>query len=464
MQPSQEEFNALPFSEQAALLDAANKEREAAHERIWEAVDTDDEEAIEAAQEAFYAADEACDLLRVFFNNANPPLPRAANDNSGIRLMSFSEFKAQDSGNAESVIKGLVRTGTLIAIGGRPGAGKTALTLSMAEALDAGAPFLGRETKPTTVVVIAAEDGGDVANRLEAMDNERIKIAKLPDGLPLTKPEKAKGIAREVIRQAKAIDPDRPVLVVVDTLRAALGGVSVLEDRTTSPALNALREVAESEGAVIAVLNHTNRENNKATKGETLEAVAALELVLLEGDGGWFTIYVGKNRSGPGHRNIGKVRYTSTDVGDVTAAVVAEIVADDTTTRDEPKERGPSANDKMLRGIIQTALLASTEYHDDVKVAHVEALRATFYAQKEGTLATKRQAFNRSLARWIREGLIVRDTRDSTDFVRFVRDSTKERDTQHPNQASVASVTLEEAGTERDTHLGDIGNCSECHA
>lgn len=338
-----------------------------------------------------------------------------ANDNVGIQLLSFEEFKAQDHGTADSIIKGLVRTGTLIAVGGRPGAGKTALMVAIADALDKGEPFLGRETQPTTVAYIAAEDGSDVANRLEAIDNHSIKIVKSPEGFPLTKPDKAKEIALQVVKLAKAIDPERHVMLVVDTLRAALGGQSVLDDRFTSPALNALREVAESEGVVIAVLNHTNRENHKATKGETLEAVTSLELVLLDGDAGWHTIYVGKNRSGPPHRNIGKVKYTSVEIGDITAAIVDEIVADDTPTSEEPKKRRVPDNARLLREIVTNTMLDTSNmirpYGSDgplVKAVEVAVLKEKFYARKEATADTKLKAFNRAMEYWLREEWLVR--------------------------------------------------------
>ncbi|KRQ03091.1 hypothetical protein AOQ71_30470 [Bradyrhizobium manausense] len=345
--------------------------------------------------------------------------PKPANDNvrgGGISLLSFEEYKAQQFGTAEAMIKGLVRTGTLIAVGGRPGAGKTALMIAIADALDKGEPFLGRETKETTVAYIAAEDGGDVANRLEAIGNTSVKIVKSPDGFPLTKPQRAAEIAREVVRQAKALDPSRHVMLVVDTLRAALGGQSVLDDKYTSPALNALREVAEAEGVVIAVLNHTNRENNKATKGETLEAVTALELVLLDGEGDWHTVYVGKNRSGPGQRNIGKVRYTSVQIGDVTAAIIEEMVAEEGAV-DAPKEkeRRPSDNAKILHGIISTAILDSRDHihpfgNDGprVKAAQISDIRARFYSRKEGLEDTKKKAFTRALNYWIEKEWIVR--------------------------------------------------------
>ncbi|TIN33352.1 MAG: AAA family ATPase [Mesorhizobium sp.] len=343
------------------------------------------------------------------------PGPEPANDNNGIRLLSYEEFKAQEHGTADAIIKGLVRTGTLIAVGGRPGAGKTALMVAIADTLDKGEPFLGRETKETTVAYIAAEDGGDVANRLEAIGNTSIKIVKSAEGFPLTDPKKAKAIAKEIVRQAKALDPERHVMLVVDTLRAALGGQSVLDDKYTSPALNGLREIAEAEGVVIAVLNHTNRENNKATKGETLEAVTALELVLLDGEGGWHTIYVGKNRSGPGQRNIGKVRYTSVQIGDVTAAIIDEMVADETAAGDEPKERKPSENARLLEGIIRTALLDSTDYlmpfgsdGPRVRVAAISALRDVFCTRKMGTADTKKKGFDRALDYWLRKEWVVK--------------------------------------------------------
>lgn len=341
--------------------------------------------------------------------------PVAANDNNGIRLLSYEEFKAQEHGTADAIINGLVRTGTLIAVGGRPGAGKTALMVAIADTLDKGEPFLGRQTKETTVAYIAAEDGGDVANRLEAIGNTSIKIVKSPDGFPLTNPKRAKEISLQVVRLAKALDPDRHVMLVVDTLRAALGGQSVLDDKYTSPALNALREVAEAEGVVIAVLNHTNRENNKATKGETLEAVTALELVLLDGDGDWHTIYVGKNRSGPPYRNIGRVKYTSVQVGDVTAAIIDEMVADETPASDEPKERKTPDNARLLEGVIRTALLDSSTYLTPygsegprVKAADVAAIREQFYARKAGKPDSKLKAFNRALDYWLRKEWIVR--------------------------------------------------------
>jgi hypothetical protein len=344
-----------------------------------------------------------------------------------VRLLTYSEFKAQIRTPGVYLVKGLVRPGTLIAVGGRPGCGKTALMVELARLLDAGLPFLERETTAATVVYIAAEDADDVSRRLEAVSADGVLIMQSDEGLPLTKPDKAKAIVKEAIRQARERMPDRPVFVVVDTLRAALGGQSVLEDRFTSPALNALRELAEDEGAVVAVLNHTNRENVKATKGETLEAVASLELVLLAGEGEWFAVHVGKNRSGPAHRQIGRVRYTSVEVGGLQAAVVDELVAEGPTEAQE-KERKPGAKQMLVLRILQTEIIRQGEKRrpfgnegPEVKAVREPALRDEFISAKAGdSRDTKAKAFLRAMD-WLikREDIVRREDGDGVGWVWF---------------------------------------------
>ena len=250
-----------------------------------------------------------------------------------------------------------MRAGTLISINGRPGAGKTALMLELARCLDAGEPFLDRETRQSTVAYIAAEDEADIANRLEALELDGVMIVTSEEGVPLSKPDRAAAIIREVIRQAREKCPDREIFIPFDTLRAGLDGQSVLDDRFTSPALNKLRKVAEDEGVVICIVNHTNRENPKQTKGETLESTVALELILLEGEGGWFELHVGKNRSGPPRRQIGRLRCASIQVGDVEAAIIDQIESVNGGGGGSEKPRKPGGNQALILGIMKNALI-----------------------------------------------------------------------------------------------------------
>ncbi|TAZ62453.1 hypothetical protein ELH75_15060 [Rhizobium leguminosarum] len=341
-----------------------------------------------------------------------------ARPSKGVQLMTFAEYRRSAKySSADFLVSGLVRAGTVIAIGGRPGSGKTALAVALAHALDRGDPFLERKVKRAAVAYIAIEDAGDVANRLEALEADGVLLVHSEEGIPLSKPAQAKAIITEVIRLARERKPGRPVFVVLDTLRAALGGTSVLEDKITSPALNALRELAEAENAVIAILNHTNRADPKATKGETLEAVAALEMILLPGEGDWFTIHVGKNRSGPGNQQIGRLRFTSVQVGGVEAAIVEEIVVSDEQAGDDHKDRKPGRNQKLILKILQREVHASgityRPYGSDgpqVKAVRENVLRDAFMELKAGdNRNSKNVAFKRTLDWLLERAEVVRN-------------------------------------------------------
>ncbi len=324
-----------------------------------------------------------------------------------VRLLNFQEYRHlhADSTAGLRLIKGLVRIGTLISINGRPGAAKTTLLIEIARCLDAGEPFLDRDTKQAAVCYIAAEDEGDIVNRLEALKLENVTIVVSEEGVPLLKPDRAVTIVREAIRQARKRFPGREIFIPFDTLRAGLDGQSVLDDRFTSPALNKLRRLAEEEQVVICIVNHTNRENEKQTKEETLESVVALELILLEGSGGWYDIHVGKNRSGPPRRQIGRLRCTSISVGDVEAAIVAEIETVDGGSGAQEKERKLGGNQALIMCIMRNSLpdngLPFRPFGADgpqVMAVKESLLRETFIERKAGdNRDDKRRSFSKAL-------------------------------------------------------------------
>ncbi|RUW85123.1 AAA family ATPase [Mesorhizobium sp. M1E.F.Ca.ET.063.01.1.1] len=326
-----------------------------------------------------------------------------------VRLLNYRQYRAENAASAAgaSLVKGLIRVGTLVSLNGRPGAAKTALMVELAKCLDAGEPFLGRETKQTVVAYIAAEDEIDVVNRLEALELDSIMIVVSEEGVPLTRPDRATAIVREAITQAREMFPGREVFIPFDTLRAGLDGQSVLEDKFTSPALNRLRKLAEDERVVICMVNHTNRENPKQTKGETLEAVVATELILLEGEGGWFEVHVGKNRSGPPRKQLGRLRCTSISVGDVEAAIVDEIETVEPSSTPDQKARKFGGNQALILRMMRNALFEHgfpfRPFGPDgpqVKAVKEAVLREEFIERKAGNNREyKRRGFNEALNR-----------------------------------------------------------------
>ena len=345
-----------------------------------------------------------------------------------VELLSWREYRQRHSQKGGTfLVKELVRAGTLISINGRPGAGKTALVLELAKCLDAGEPFLGRETRRSTIAYIAAEDEADICNRLEALELDGVMIVASEEGVPLSKPDRAAAIIRVVIRQAREKYPDREVFIPFDTLRAGLDGQSVLDDRFTSPALNKLRKVAEDEGVVICIVNHTNRENPKQTKGETLESTVALELILLEGEGGWFELHVGKNRSGPPRRQIGRLRCASIQVGDVEAAIIDQIESVAGGGAGE-KPRKPGDSQALILNIMRNAIIDHgfqfRPYPDgpQVKAVREVLLRETFIERKAGDdRDNKRRSFVSALDRLLNRSLMRGENAEGEGIIWFAQ-------------------------------------------
>lgn len=248
--------------------------------------------------------------------------------------------KAKSTSHSGMIVDGLIRAGTLVSVGARPGWGKTALLIEMAKNISEGTSFINCATKKSAVVFIAVEDNDDVVNRIQAARAGNVLVIINDERIAFDNSARLKMAITQIIASAKSRVGVSNAVVIIDTFRAALGGKSVLEDKNSAPVLNALREVAEETRAAIVLTNHTNRENTKQSKGETLEAVCALELIIQPGESGSYNIFVEKNRSGPGHRKIGNVRYTSVKVGAVSASIVDKLTADTTTTHVAPRVLG----------------------------------------------------------------------------------------------------------------------------
>lgn len=359
-----------------------------------------------------------------------PEKPAAANDNKPgrFKLLTYQEFKASRAyDTAVEAIKGLMRVGTLNSVNARPSKGKTGLTIEIGRLLSDGQPFLGRPTQPCNVAYIPVEDGNDVANRLHAIDSLAIRLVVSEDGFSLGGNFKQSvEDARAIVKALKEETPDKIPVLVIDTLRAALEGQSVLDDRHTSPPLNALRKVAEDEGAIIIILNHTNRDNPKNSKGETLESIVAMELILLEKEGDdWFHLWVGKNRYGKAHHLLGKLRFTSVENDDgSTAAVVESLVPASAEAEVKATAETMRGDKKILYQIIQTAILESGKPHTPfgaegptVKAVPVERVRPRFYERKGGDKETRRRAFNRNLDYLLQDEFLVKGKSGSEELI-----------------------------------------------
>lgn len=173
------------------------------------------------------------------------------------------------------LVEGLIAKGNFGALAARAKSGKTILMLCMTMSIDAGTPFLGRDTTQARVLYYALEDGARrVQQRLLSFNwqpSERaaflFSIAHLDDGQGGPGP----GIA-EIWGHTKDYD-----LIVVDTLTAAMSGRTDERDNSSMGAIfNALAQVAHDSDTAILIVHHTGKALNPDDVFATLRGASAI--------------------------------------------------------------------------------------------------------------------------------------------------------------------------------------------
>jgi hypothetical protein len=167
------------------------------------------------------------------------------------------DLVAQEYPPLTFLIDGVLAKGHLAMLGGRPKSGKSWLVLQLAQAVDSGRSFLGKEVRRGRVLLIALEDG-------ERRVHQRAKVLRWQpsngagvsfnianfdaDGLP------GPGVAQ---LEQLAGDYD---LIIVDTLIATLSGKANENDNTAMGAIvNDLARIAHANETAILLVHHTGK-------------------------------------------------------------------------------------------------------------------------------------------------------------------------------------------------------------
>ena len=150
----------------------------------------------------------------------------------------------------EFIVDGLVKRGDLVLLAGRPKSGKSWLLLQLAQAVDTGARFLGRETARAKVLFIALEDGERrVHERLHIRGWRPAEAHFAFDLFPLG------GAGLQQLKYAaQAFD-----VVIVDSFRAALGAADECDNGLMAQLVQSLADHAHDTGKVIVIAHHTRK-------------------------------------------------------------------------------------------------------------------------------------------------------------------------------------------------------------
>lgn len=182
----------------------------------------------------------------------------AAEQESGrYAPMPLTQLLARDFPPLEFLVEGILAKGHLAMLGGRPKSGKSWLVLQMAQAIDLGLPFLGRNTRKASVLYVALEDG-------ERRLSQRCKITKW-------QPSPQAGVMTAIanfdgkdgtgagISTIRELAPNYD-LIVVDTLIATLSGHADENNNTQMGGIvNELAQIAHDTDTAIVLVHHTKK-------------------------------------------------------------------------------------------------------------------------------------------------------------------------------------------------------------
>ena len=154
------------------------------------------------------------------------------------------------------LVEGILAKGHLAMLGGRPKSGKSWLSLQLAQAVDAGRPFLGQNTQRGKVLYVALEDGERrVYQRCQLLKWQPQDADVLFDIARFDGDGVAGLGVEQLAHMACSYD-----LVIVDTLIATLSGRANENDNVQmGQIVNALAQIAHSTDTAMLLIHHTGK-------------------------------------------------------------------------------------------------------------------------------------------------------------------------------------------------------------
>jgi KaiC/GvpD/RAD55 family RecA-like ATPase len=288
---------------------------------------------------------------------------------ASLRVLSEAEVVALPQ--PEWLIDGLLVAGSLAAMYGRPGSGKTFLALSIAKSVASGNDFIGHAVRQTgPVLYVAAEDVHGVGQRVEAWnahDGTR-------DGHDVSFVGEAINVANlaSVDMLSDAVESVGADLLVVDTFARCTVGVEENSSRDVGQVVALLDRLRNRTGAAVLLVRHSGKDVTRGSRGSNaLLGAVDTELECVDG-----LLRVTKQKSAQEGRPTGwKLEPAASSVVPVPRR--REDVEHDKSRRDDVLE--------ALRRICPTGDTVSSGVWQDTS-AEVGLDRSTFYAHKKALL------------------------------------------------------------------------------
>lgn len=239
--------------------------------------------------------------------------PVSLTSNSRLYLEKYSDIAV--SKENPYLVDGYIDQAAFSVIYGESHTGKTFITLDLAFAIAAGAPWNGQRVRQGAVVYIAAEGGRGIRKRVAALRKAHAKpdvpFALIPCSVNLLGGSRS-DIA-EIVRlvDAFSLDAKMPVsLVVVDTLSRAMAGANENASEDMTAFVGAVDALRAKTNAHVMVVHHSGKDTSKGARGHSsLRAATDTELEVADN-----VLTVRKQRDGE-HAAALRFRLKTVDLG-----------------------------------------------------------------------------------------------------------------------------------------------------
>jgi hypothetical protein len=323
-------------------------------------------------------------------------------ERGGGRFTSRFAYEMASQEPIEWLIKGVVPKAELIILYGASGAGKTFVALDHAFAIARGVDWRGRRVKQGIVVIIAAEGGKGVAQRLQAYAQYHgIDLRDVPNLRIITAAPnflESDDIA-EVIAELQSIGDVS--CVMVDTLAQVTPGANENTSEDMGRALSNVRLIHRATDATVYGVHHAGKDLNRGSRGWSgLKAAADAQIEVLRHEDGSREIHIEKMKDGEdGMRWAFKLEVVDLGVdydGDPITSCVA--IETDLPARkpDEDDRRGIKRRGRVENHILEVMTLFGSESVVKAEELIVKAIE-TMPPPEDGKRDTRRQSIVRAL-------------------------------------------------------------------
>jgi len=317
----------------------------------------------------------------------------------------FTSRFAHEMANQEPIewlIKGVVPKAELIILYGASGAGKTFVALDYAFAIARGVDWRGRRVKQGIVVIIAAEGGKGVAQRLQAYAQYHgIDLRDVPNLRIITAAPnflESEDIA-EVIAEMQAIGDVS--CVMVDTLAQVTPGANENTSEDMGRALSNVRLIHRATDATVLGVHHAGKDLSRGSRGWSgLKAAADAQIEVIRHEDGSREIHIEKMKDGEDGTRWG-FKLEVVDLGvDYDGDPVTSCVAIET---DLPTRKPDEDNRKGLkrRGRVENHILEVMSLFGSQSIVKAEELIQkaveTMPEPEDGKRDTRRQTIVRAI-------------------------------------------------------------------